>query len=95
MSALASSFEYKKHMKGCINYDILSNYKYAKLFAYAPIELRDTIEEKATSDSLDVIINAAYFPDNKDFTVDRDMVSYRKPIKSFKKNLLKGVALDL
>ena len=25
-------------MKGCINYDILSNYKYAKLFAYAPID---------------------------------------------------------
>lgn len=60
LSALSNSFDFKKHMKGCINYDILSNYKYVKLFAYVPIELRDTMEEKATSDTLDVIINAAY-----------------------------------
>ena len=70
LDRLCNSFNYKKHMGGCVNYDILSNYKYTKLFAYVPIELRDTPEEKATSDSLEVILNAAFVPDNRDFNID-------------------------
>lgn len=40
----------KKVMHAPINYELLSNYKYAKMLQYVPVEIRDTQEEIVASD---------------------------------------------
>ena len=49
-----------KSIKQCHNYSIVSNPKYAAMFQYTPIEMRDTEEEKINSEAVLKVLNLAY-----------------------------------
>lgn len=54
------------------NYDILNNYKYATKYQYTSIELRDTEEEKLSSEMLVCVLNIGFLPDHCTLEFMRD-----------------------
>ncbi len=55
---------HKKLIKSCHNYEIVSNPKYSAQFQYTSVDMRDTQEEKETSDMVVKMINLAFFQDS-------------------------------
>lgn len=58
-----SAKEHKKIIKSTPNYEITSNSRYAELFSYTPIEMRDTKEEKHNSNFVLKHLKLAYLND--------------------------------
>jgi hypothetical protein len=52
---------HNKMIKSCFNYEIQTNPKYAAAFQYTPVDMRDTPEEKHTSDMVSQMLYLAYF----------------------------------
>ena len=69
---LSTAVAKKKHMTEPCNYDILSNYKYAKMYQYTSIELRDTEEEKTGSEMLVRVLNLGFLPEHYTFEFMRE-----------------------
>lgn len=89
LSMLATSKTHKKSMKEPCNYEMMSNYKYQKLYQYTPIELRDTVEETAISDSLERLLNLGFFADELELDFLRENVSLRRKTEMRKERLSK------
>jgi hypothetical protein len=61
---LKDNTPHNKLIKTCHNYEITSNPKYSADFQYTPVDMRDTAEEKATSDMVAHMLKLAYFSDD-------------------------------
>lgn len=59
-------------MKEPCNYEMLSNYKYAKLYQYVPVELRDSEVEISSANLLERVLNIGYMPVHSTFEFMRD-----------------------
>ena len=64
MSTVASK---DKALKPPVNYEMLSHYKYMKMYQFTPIEVRDTPEEVMLSDKLEKLLYAGFMHKDTDF----------------------------
>eukprot|EP00347_Sterkiella_histriomuscorum_P002409 403368266 len=56
---------HNKIIRTCPNYEIVSNSKYSQLFQFTPVDMRDTAEEKYTSDMVAKMLYLAYFSEHQ------------------------------
>lgn len=56
-----------KIFQGAVNYEMLTMYKYQKMYQYIPIEVRNTPQEQEVSDKLERLLFAGYLPKDEDF----------------------------
>lgn len=65
LAELKSQKPHSKLIRTTYNYEIQSNPKYAAMFQYTPVDMRDTQEEKSASDMVLKILYLAYFTINQ------------------------------
>lgn len=92
LEALRDNKPHNKLIKTCHNYELTANMKYAAAFQYTPIEMRDTPEEKHTSDMVAKMLYLAYFSElqckiNGTYIIIEKNILFKGAENIFKKKL--------
>lgn len=65
LAEMRNNKPHNKIIKTCANYEITSNIKYSAAFQFTPVDMRDTQDEKYTSDMVAKMIYLAYFSESQ------------------------------